>query len=189
MRLDDLNALDTTDAERELRRCCGSSRWAAMMAAARPFVSADAMALTADVIWAALDRVDWLEAFSAHPRIGDDQRRPVLDMREHYGAGAAAPGVGPRRMGKGGSPPMENAWAVHEQSGVADDSRARFEQLNRDYEARFGYIFIVCATGKSGAEMQAMLERRMTNRAEEELREAADEQRRITRLRLEKLLT
>ena len=72
----------------------------------------------------------------------------------------------------------------------ADDrARQRFVQLNREYEARFGYIFIICASGKSADEMLAALERRLTNDPGEELRMAAEEQRRITRLRLEKLLT
>jgi OHCU decarboxylase len=156
MRLDELNALSAAEAERELLRCCGSARWTRMMAAARPFASSDAMAVTADVIWAALGADDWREAFAAHPRIG---------------AAAAGP------------------WASAEQAGVGDGSRERFAQANRDYEARFGHIFIVCATGKSGDEMLALLERRMRNNPAEELREAADQQRAITRLRLTKLLT
>src|SRR4051794_12152477 len=70
MRLDELNALSAVEAQRELLRCCGSSRWARMMTAARPFASPEAMALTADVVWAALGEDDWREAFAAHPRIG-----------------------------------------------------------------------------------------------------------------------
>src|SRR4051812_1320137 len=70
MRLDELNALSAAEAERELLRCCGSARWARMMAAARPFASPEAMALTGDVVWAALGEGDWREAFAAHPRIG-----------------------------------------------------------------------------------------------------------------------
>jgi OHCU decarboxylase len=167
MRLDELNALDRAAAAQALRRCCGSSRWAAMMAAARPFVSAEAMALTADIIWSALNRTDWLEAFAAHPRIGDR-------------VGTASPD---------GSPAPERAWAAQEQSGVDDGSRARFTPLHAEYEARFGYIFIVCAAGKSGRELQDLLERRLANAPDVELREAAEQQRQITRLRLEKLLT
>ena len=118
------------------------------------------------MVWASLDRADWLEAFAAHPRIGDRQ------------AGKA---------GGAGTVRDEN-WSAGEQSGVTDDSRARLEQLNRDYEARFGRTFIVCATGRGGAEMVALLERRMRNNPDAELREAGEEQRKITRLRLEKLL-
>jgi OHCU decarboxylase len=164
MRIDDLNALDRSTAERELLRCCGSSRWARMMAAARPFASQQAMLLTADVVWAALDRLDWLEAFAAHPKIGE--------------AGRA-----------GGPPEVAREWSEQEQSGVTAASRPGLERLNRAYAERFGYLFIVCATGKSGDELRAILERRMTNNPEDELREAGEQQRQITRLRLAKLLT
>ena len=150
-----LNALDAADAERELLRCCGSERWAQRMAAMRPFVTFDALAGAADGIGASLERADWLEAFAAHPRIGECTR---------------------------------SSWEAGEQAGVTSDARARFEALNRDYEARFGYIFIVCATGKGAGEMLDMLERRLRHDAATELRVAAEEQRRITRLRLAKLL-
>jgi 2-oxo-4-hydroxy-4-carboxy-5-ureidoimidazoline decarboxylase len=155
MRLEDLNALDGASAAHELQRCCGSTRWAEAMAAARPFASADAAALTADRVWALLDQADWREAFAAHPRIGERTRSP---------------------------------WEAAEQSGVENEARAALQQLNRDYEARFGYMFIVCATGKSAAEIVARLEQRLGNNPEEELRAAAEEQRQITRLRLARLL-
>jgi 2-oxo-4-hydroxy-4-carboxy-5-ureidoimidazoline decarboxylase len=164
MQLDGLNALDHDAAARTLLDCCGSSRWAARMAAARPFASVEAMAMVADRLWWALDRTDWLEAFAAHPRIGSG--------------------------GLSGSS-QHGSWAAQEQARVADaaaDERARLAERNREYEARFGYIFIVCATGKSGGEMLGILEARLPNDPETELRVAADEQRRITRLRLEKLL-
>jgi 2-oxo-4-hydroxy-4-carboxy-5-ureidoimidazoline decarboxylase len=159
MRLEDLNALDPDTAARELLRCCGSSRWARQMAASRPYASFEELTATADRYWAALDRADWLEAFAAHPKIG---------------AG------GPARD-----------WPAQEQAGVAgaaDATLLRFANLNRDYEARFGYIFIVCATGKSAAEMLDLLERRIEHDPETEIRVAADEQRKITHLRLVKLL-
>ena len=158
MRLDDLNALDGESAMRELLRCCGSTRWARLMAAARPFADAAATGTVADAIWWSLAPADWLEAFAAHPKIGD---RPT------------------------------SAWATAEQSGsqtAADDVRQRLAARNRDYEARFGYIFIVCATGKTAGEMLDLLERRLPNDSDEELRVAAEEQRQITRLRLAKLV-
>jgi OHCU decarboxylase len=161
MRLAELNTLDADAAAGELLRCCGSTRWARAMAAARPFASVDQAADRSDAIWSALDPADWLEAFAAHPRIGERSTPP---------AGA------PR-------------WSADEQSGVADSSRARLLRLNGEYERRFGYIFIICATGKTGDEMLAALERRMRNNPDDELREAADEQRTIARLRLAKLLT
>lgn len=116
---------------------------------------------------------------------------PALEVIADVVWSALAPGdwlqafaAHPRIGSRGGG-----AWSAQEQSGVADSARARLAQLNRDYEARFGHVFIVCATGRSGAEMQATLERRMENNPDDELRQAAEEQRRITRLRLEKLLT
>ena len=159
MRLDDLNALDAASAERELLRCCGSTRWAREMAAARPFADIDTMIRTSDQISASLDRADWLEAFAAHPRIGESPDSP---------------------------------WAAAEQSGglgAPDDLRRRLATRNRLYEATFGYIFIVCATGKSADEMLSLLEQRLTNEECRELAVAADEQRKITNLRLAKLLT
>ena len=154
MRLSDLNALDRDAAVNEFLRCCGSTGWAQQMAAARPFLDVESMARTADSVWARLSAADYLEAFAAHPRIGER--------------------AGP-------------AWAAQEQSGVTDAVRERFAQLNRAYQARFGYIFIICATGRSGAEMLEALERRLGNDAGREMEIAAEEQRRITRLRLDKL--
>jgi OHCU decarboxylase len=156
MRLPELNALDHAAAVTEFLRCCGSARWAEQMAAARPFADIESMARTADSVWARLSVVDYLEAFAAHPRIGER--------------------AGP-------------AWSTQEQSGVTDAMRERFAQLNRAYEARFGYIFIICATGRGGAEMLEALERRLGNDASREMEIAAEEQRRITRLRLDKLIS
>jgi len=159
MTLDDLNRLDATRAHAEFLRCCGSTRWAAAMTNARPFDSLDAMRVRGDDAWRMLSRSDWLEAFAAHPKIGE--RRSV------------------------------SAWSAAEQAGMrsADDNvRARLEQLNAEYEDRFGYIFIVCATGKTPSDMLALIQSRMTHDPDAELPVAADEQRQITALRLAKLL-
>ena len=167
MRLEDLNAADADAAARELRRCCGSRRWAALMAAARPFASVEAVGVVAGAIWSSLARADWIEAFAAHPKIGAG------------GAGGTGEAAG------------AGDWSAQEQARVAlapDDVRERLAQRNREYEARFGYIFIVCATGKSAGEMLAMLERRLEHDPDVELRIAADEQRRIMGLRLLTLL-
>jgi OHCU decarboxylase len=136
------------------------------MAAARPFASAEAMDTTADTIWLALDRVDWLEAFAAHPKIGE------------------------RRAGGAGRDDTK-AWSQQEQAVAARASHETMRRLadaNRDYEARFGYIFIVCATGRTADEMLSLLEARLRHDAAGELLIAAEEQRAITRLRLRKLL-
>jgi OHCU decarboxylase len=172
MRLADLNALDDRDAARALLRCCGSSRWAQRMAAARPFASAGAIAASADAVWWALGRADWLEAFAAHPPIG---------------AGGAG---GPDRTGDPGAP-RPASWSDEEQAGAAAlavQTRRRLAEANRQYQARFGYIFIVCAMGKTGDEMLALLEARLSHDPDEELRISAEEQRKITQLRLNKLL-
>ena len=129
------------------------------MAAARPFARFDTMLQKADEIWESLGKTDRLEAFAAHPRIGDSR------------------GV--------------SAWSAAEQSGMQsadDEAKERLAALNQLYERRFGYIFIVCATGKSPAEMLAMLEARISNGPNAELAVAADEQRKITGLRLAKLV-
>ena len=162
MRLEEVNALDEESAARTLQRSCGSSRWAQAMARARPFPSAAAMMDLGDAVWLSLDAADWFEAFAAHPRIGETA------------SGSSTSGL-----------------EVEEQSGVrlADaDARRRLAEGNARYEARFGYIFIVCATGKSVEQMLEILEARLKNDPHEELRIAAEEQRQITRLRLGKLL-
>ena len=129
------------------------------MAAARPFASLDAMAGAGDAIWRSLAPGDWLEAFAAHPKIGEQSRGP--------------------------------SWSDREQSGMqtaGDDVRRRLAAGNADYQSRFGYIFIVCATGKTAADMLAALEDRLTNDPAVELRVASEEQRKITGLRLAKLM-
>ena len=158
MHLGELNALAPDRAVPELLRCCGSTRWAREMAARRPFASMEAIATEADKIWHGLGREDWLEAFVAHPRIGERSR---------------------------------TRWSSEEQGGVASApaaTRARLDAANREYEARFGFIFIVCATGKGADEMLASVDERLTHSREHELRVAAEEQRKITRVRLAKLL-
>jgi OHCU decarboxylase len=159
MTLAELNGLDPARAETEFRRCCGSARWARGMVEARPFVSLEAMIGEGDACWAALAPEDWLEAFAAHPEIGE--QKPV------------------------------SAWSTGEQAGMAsaaEDVRARLAALNAAYRSGFGYIFIVCATGKSPEDMLLMLEARLSNTPAIELRIAAEEQRKITSLRLAKLM-
>ena len=159
MTLSELNALEPPRAQQEFLRCCGSPAWAASMTAARPFATVEAMHASADAIWSSLGRGDWLEAFAAHPKIGEQRK--------------------------------VSAWSAAEQAGMQSaDARARtrLAALNTEYEERFGYIFIVCATGKSPQEMLSMLETRLTNGRERELPIAAEEQRKITALRLAKLV-
>jgi len=161
----DLNSLTPTEARAMLLRCCGSTRWADAMTARRPFATADDLFAASDEIERGLTRADWLEAFAAHPRIGD-----VETLRKKFATTAA--------------------WCEGEQAGVSAATGDVLNKLaagNKEYEARFGYIFIVCATGKNANEMLALLESRLPNDADDELRIAAGEQAKITRLRLEKL--
>jgi len=174
VRLDELNALDPSAAARALRRCCGSTRWAERMAAARPFSSALSMAETADSTWSALGRSDWLEAFAAHLRIGGARR-----------SGEAG------GSGETGGASDTSVWSADEQAGASAADEAllgRLADANRAYEARFGHVFIICATGRTAGEMLDALRTRLVNNPVDELRVAADEQRKITRLRLAKLI-
>ena len=153
-------------ASKLLAECCGASRWVSGMLSRRPFRSRAAVLSASDEIWRSLDPADWREAFSHHPRIGE--RKSVMPQSERG-----------------------SAWAAGEQSGVdraRDDVRAELAAANREYEQRFGYIFIVFATGKSAEEMLALARKRLRNDPEVELHAAAEEQRKITRLRLDKLL-
>ena len=161
-----LNALPPEDAERELLACCGSTRWANAVAARRPYRETEELLRVADDVWWSLDEGDWLEAFSHHPRIGE--------------SAAPAP-AGERAEG----------WSASEQAGMRDASATTADELarlNDEYVNRFGYTYIVCATGKSADEMLAILRARLANDATREVRAAAEEQRKISRLRLEKLL-
>jgi allantoicase len=153
--LERLNTLGEEEAEEELRPFCGSREWTRRMALARPFPDASRAIEAAERIWASLGREDWLEAFRAHPRIGD-RRVSGREAAEQAGAQAAPAEV-----------------------------LASLAEANRLYEARFGHVFLVFATGKSGAEMLELLRRRLGNDPETELRIAAEEQRKITRRRLE----
>jgi 2-oxo-4-hydroxy-4-carboxy-5-ureidoimidazoline decarboxylase len=171
----ELDELPSAQAAELLRACCGATRWVAGMVARRPFHTRDVALDEADDVWWSLDPDDWLEAFAHHPRIGEGRSAAPQD-----------PGSSPGQAARAA------AWSAGEQAGAAgaaDDVQAALAAANRAYEARFGHIYIVCATGKSAEEMLAIARVRLANDADTELRVAAEEQRKITRLRLEKLLT
>ena len=162
---DYLNGLPESDSRAELLRCCASTRWSAAMVAARPFASDAAVLAAADRAWWALGPEDWLEAFAAHPRIGD---RASPDARHA----------------------TTREWSRREQAGAAtpdEEVRAALAAGNAEYERRFGHVFLIRATGRSAEEILAALRRRLGNDPDKELREAAGEQAEITRLRLERL--
>ena len=166
MTLHEFNILPKQQLIEELTKCCGSSSWVNRML---PFIPADDMIELledAEEQWWQCKEEDWKEAFSHHPKIGD-----VESLAKKFASTAQ--------------------WASGEQSGVTAGSKETIEALaesNRLYEEKFGYIFIVCATGRSADEMLGMLLARLENNPEEEIQVAADEQNKITKLRIEKLL-
>ena len=166
MKFKELNEAPVGVARAEFLKCCGSQRWAEQMVLTRPFKDKETLFKLASEIWFGLREQDWLEAFSHHPRIGDRKL-------ENAGAGT-------------------KDWAKNEQAGMnqADDQlREQLAEGNRRYEAKFGRVYLVCATGKSAAELLAILQSRIGNDPVKELRIAAEEQDKITRIRLEKLLS
>lgn len=152
-----LNGLSASAARAALTRCCTSRRWVDAMLAMRPYASDAALFAAAERAWWALGRADWLEAFGGHPRIGERGSDPVA-RREQAGV-----------------------------NGTGEETRAALARGNGEYEARFGHVFLICATGKSATEMLAALRSRLGNDPTSELKIAAGEQAKITRLRLEKL--
>ena len=164
--LRELSAMDDPEARARLADFCGAPAWIEAMNAARPFASAPALLEASDAAWARVDRAGWLEAFRHHPRIGERS----ADRTQSAAAAESS---------------------VREQAGMeaaAAADRDAFIQANREYEDRFGHVFIVCASSKSAREMLEGLRARMSHDPETELRAAADEQKKITRLRLESVL-
>lgn len=164
--LQKLNASSEKTAFDELLRCCGASKWALRVMSARPFADTKSLFAASERALAGLEPIDWREAFSHHPQIGD-----IESLREKFAA--------------------TSDWAQSEQRGTSAAPEVVLRALaegNRDYAAKFGFIFIICATGKSAGEMWAALQNRLSNDAETELKNAAEEQKKITRLRLHKLL-
>lgn len=155
-----IDALEPDEARGELSACCASCAWVEAMTGARPFRDLASMKQNAQRAADSLKEADWLEAFAAHPRIGEKKD----DAR---------------------------GWASREQSRVSEASRATLDDLarvNREYEARFGFVYIVCAAGRSADEMLATARERLANARSDEILRAASEQRKITELRLEKLV-
>ncbi len=150
-----LNGMPRADAIATLRTFCSALRWAERMADARPFEDAAALYRIAERAFFSLQEPDWLEAFSAHPRIGDRQG---------------------------------SAWAIAEQSGVQEEQRTAFVELNQKYFDQNGFVFLISASGRGGAELLAELQRRLTAPRAREIRTAAEEQAKILRLRIGKWL-
>lgn len=165
-KLEWLNTLPKGAATEAFITCCGSTRWAEAMVEQRPYASLDALQETADAAWAELGEEDYLEAFSAHPKIGE-------------------------RKARGKQTAKSKKWSEQEQKAASDASKQVLDELlekNVAYQERHGFIFIVCASGKTADEMLAMLDDRLDNDRATEIENAAEEQRKITNLRLEKMI-
>ena len=167
MNLNELNDLTAAQADELLFSCCGCSSWVEKMLRCRPYDSSEDLFNAADDCWQNCSESDFLEAFSHHPKIGDlDSLRKKFASTAHL--------------------------AASEQASVSSATEEVLQGLadgNKDYEAKFGFIFIVCASGKSASEMLEILRTRLPNSRETELRIAAGEQAKITKIRLEKLLS
>jgi OHCU decarboxylase len=160
---------DTTTALHAMIACCGAQRWAKAMVAMRPIESVVELSLAADRVWSEMGEADWMEAFACHPRIGERNA-------QHASA-------------------QSLAWSRQEQGQEQSQTGSAAEQVltelaegNALYEQRFGFTYIVCATGKSAEEMLTILNRRLASDRAAELREAAEQQRQITQIRLGKWL-
>ena len=163
--LDTFNGADNDTALASLMSCCASHRWALSVATLRPFKDEETLFTIADFIWNKMQEPDWMEAFRAHPRIGE--RKP---------AQASA---------------QSKEWSSQEQAAIHSSHAEILAELaseNLRYEKQFGFMYIVCATGKSAEEMLAILQTRLANDRHTELREAAEQQRQITQIRLRKWL-
>ena len=164
--LDRWNSLDRGAAAEVVLPCCGSRAWAAELAARRPIADEAALLEESSDVWRALPVEAWLEAFDSHPRIGE--QKP-----QGHATGESLK-----------SSATEQAVAL----SADDAAKIALKDANRRYEAKFGRIFIICASGRSASEILAALEARMKNDDETELREAAEQQRQITTLRLKRWL-
>ena len=167
MTLQELNTLSDEQVKKEFFTCCGSSLWVEKMMAVKPFSNMNDLLVKADRAWNATVEKDWLEAFSHHPKIGD-----LKNLEKKFAS--------------------TKALAGSEQASVQTASQKILEQLaegNTLYENKFGFIFIVCATGKSAEEMLTLLNRRINNDRPAELKIAAVEQQKIIKLRLQKLIS
>lgn len=166
MTAETLNTLPRDEAEAQLRNCCAAETWVEGMLGGLPYRDQSALISQSRDLWPKLTEQDWLQAFSAHPKIG------VIDsLRAKYGS--------------------TRAMASGEQAGARQAPEEILQRLkagNDAYQEKFGFIFIVCATGKSAGEMLELLESRLTQTRAQEIATAAAEQAKITELRLEKLL-
>lgn len=167
MTIEDLNKLTAEEMQFSLYKCCSCTEWAKQLTQQRPYKSLDDLLVKAELIWSKVSSEDCLEAFSHHPRIGGN----LQALKDKF--------------------QNTKTWASQEQSGVTQASDATLVALskgNEDYEEKYGFVFLICATGKSADEMLSSLRTRLTNSPAQEFANARTEQRKITEIRLKKLL-
>jgi 2-oxo-4-hydroxy-4-carboxy-5-ureidoimidazoline decarboxylase len=165
MTLNEFNRLDPAIAKKELFRCCGSTKWTDEMMKHFPFKTKVDMKLISDRIWLECKESDWLEAFSHHPKIGE----APADLHA-----------------------ATSDWAKKEQSNVGHAGKNILDKLstaNKDYENKFGYVYIVSATGKNAVEILSNLQERLKNEPEKEMHISSAEQNKITHIRIDKLIS
>ncbi|PCH65569.1 MAG: OHCU decarboxylase [Bacteroidetes bacterium] len=167
MTIQEINELNKESVKAELLKCCGSTTWVTRMAEKHPFTSENELFNIAEQTWHECSNEDWLEAFSHHPKLGD-----LGSLKKKFA--------------------NTSEWAGEEQSGANSATPEIIEELavaNKAYEEKFGFIYILCATGKTAKTMLSILRVRLNNDRETELKMAMVEQNKITVLRLEKLLS
>jgi 2-oxo-4-hydroxy-4-carboxy-5-ureidoimidazoline decarboxylase len=167
MTIEQFNILSSEEAFKEIFKCCGATNWAHAVVAKRPYSTVALLKESSDAIWNACGTEDFLEAFTHHPKIGDKK-----SLEKKFAS--------------------TSSWASNEQSGVDSANDKVLDELakgNTDYENKFGYIFIVCASGKSAEEMLQLLQERLPNSPEQEIVVAAGEQNKITHIRIDKLFS
>lgn len=165
MLITEFNQLDWGEAVAALTSCCAASRWVDAMVKVRPYTDSDAVLANADVVWQTMQTQDYFEAFAAHPKIGD-----LSSLQEKY--------------------QNTKALAAGEQTLVdqADESvLLALAEANDQYLNQYGFIFIVCASGKTAQQMLDLLLARLNNTRQQELINAAEEQRKIIMIRIQKL--
>ncbi len=171
--IDQLNRLSEEDAAIAFEQCCGANQWVERMVYSRPFESLTEVLETSDNVWEECDVDDYEDAFSYHVRIGDPE-----EMADLADAGSDLEDLG-RKWSQQELKSLEN---------MSPDLLGAFAQANAAYEERFGFLFVVCAPGKPPQEILGMLKERLANDPGTEIRLAAEEQNKITRMRLKKLL-
>jgi 2-oxo-4-hydroxy-4-carboxy-5-ureidoimidazoline decarboxylase len=167
MTVNELNSLSLNSLQEELTKCNGATNWVKSMCTYIPFKGINEVLFISEKVWNECTKQDWLEAFEHHPKIGD-----INSLNKKFA--------------------NTIQWASSEQSSINQTTQQTIELLankNNEYEKKFGFIFIVCATGKSAEEMLSLLLQRINNNKEDELIIAKNEQLKITQLRLKKLLS